>query len=744
MTEKNIQVNQSGTSRLRGLSLDESWNQVEKTVSADFQRIITDLTDSSNHAENYNIWKVCTLPKEVHEKIWQDISNVEMLTSVFFFIFGIFVLLSLWHLSLWERRETGLCDIYSFIFMYRGSYMLVALFSLWSYLRCIVTMQGTLFTIWQSLFGYIMIVALDAGAWYYLDNQKSPGSKLRWLLSINLVLALFPVIIGHTIYHARILGKDRYTRTDKECRYDSSNAGVPKLIVLYPLKIFKKPTNRTLVKGLGSAERSLVQTGSAILLITAIWATFIFCNFFHNFYTTLSDSQKELKNALVLGFPVIMWPWGCLMRRVGRVNDALEFKPELNEPKVWERHLSHQAFINARESKRESQQNQISMNDLSFLLTQQKWYHRLPTCILSCFSGSTLEETSNKNLIKHLRKIKDDVSGTSSRLETPLAINQAPEQQKNADGRGSWRETADNPQEVKSTDELNEPLSRGARVEVHDDGKTHESLSDTADNEESSRISSNNESVANILIGSSICHLLKTHEPREWIDTLKDDLIHSGGYDKNIGIKVAQFYFGMFYRTLYYSLFAEIDNMMVIVGFEVINFFGSFVLYFLRMSNMYFRQWTKFTNWLASRGAPFVMDKNEDEWKAELSVRWLLERFTEVLCLADFVISTTVLRYRYPKNDFIPLEDMGGNHEGYIAVQRYIVVMRFVIVIFCFEVFHIVSMLLLFKLFYNLKLRAYLHFLIKSKQFRLIIFINGLHVLQDMYILRHKLELSKF
>merc|ERR1719397_599111 len=177
--------------------------------------------------------------------------------------------------------------------------------------------------------------------------------------------------------------------------------------------------------------------------------------------------------------------------------------------------------------------------------------------------------------------------------------------------------------------------------------------------------------------------------------------------------------------------------MMVIIGFEVINFLCGVVLCFFRMSHIYFRKSTKFRNWLASKGIPvMIAEKDEDEWKAELSVRWILERFAEVLCLADFVISTTVLRYRYPNNDFIPVQDMGGYHEGYITYERYTEVMQFVGVILGFQVFNIAIMLLLFKRFYKLKLRTYLHFLCTSKYYRFIIFFGGLHVLQDMYILR--------
>jgi len=744
MTPKNTQLKKDGTARLRDIS-GELWNQGVKTISADFQDIIADDMRSCSSGKEYNIWSLCTLPKDVHEKVPWDISDLEILTAIFFFMFWIFVLLSLWHFSLWERRETGLCDIYSFIFLYRGAYMLVAIFALWSYMRYKVAMQGTLVTIWQSLLGYILIVGLDACAWYFLDNQKSPGSKLRWLMSINLVLALSPLIIGHIVHYARILRKRCSTFEDKECHRGAGVLRVLTLVIMYPLKIFKKPTDRTIVKALGSEERNLVLTGLAILLITAVFFTFIFCNFFYNFYTTLSDSKKGFKNALVLGFSVIMAPWGWLLRRIGRINDTFKFKPEHNEPKVWERHQTLQAFINAFNSKPETNQNLISICDVSFLLTQQKWYHRLPTCIHCCFSGSTLEESSNKDLVKQITKIKDDIWRTTS-TETFLAMNQAPEQQ--ADDRDSGRETADNPQEVKSADELDEPVPSGPSVEVLDDAQiqiyeredgSSKSLTFATVEEE------NEEDVKLKQFWSTSHHLLKTLTPEELVCSLKDDLLRSGGYDNNLGLKAAEFYFGMFYRTLYYSLFAKIDDMMVIVGFEVINFLTSFVVCFLRMSHMYYYQSNKLMRKLSSKWAPAVINKKEEEkWKNELSVRWILQSFAEVLCLADFVISTTVLRYRYPNNDFIPIQDMGGNHEGYITYERYMVVMRFVVVILGFQVFHIVTMLLLFKRFYKLKLRTYLHFLCISKYYRFIIFFGGLHVLQDMHILRQKLELSKF
>jgi len=759
-----------GITKQPSLTVDEIWRNVVNTVDTDIKSKETIFEDiysaSSDSADDFNIWNVSTLPERIHENIWQDITNLEILSSVFCFMFWMFVLLSLWHLSLWEKGETGLCNVYSFIFIYRGCYMLVALLALWSYLRYMVAMQGTMLTICQGLLGYIINVALDAGSWYYIDNQKPPGSNLRWLLSINLVLSLSPLLIGHTVHHARIFRRDCFTPS-KECPHDSFNAGVLKLIVIYPKEIFKDPSDRTILKGLGSAEKSLVKTGFAILLITTIFVTFIFCNFFYNFYTTLSDSQEELKNALVLGYTVIMSPWGWLLRRVGSVNDALEFKPEVNEPKVWERHLSRQAFINSFNSKRMSQAHVISMCDISFFLTERKWFHRLPTCIQSCFFGSTLEETSNKILVEHFAKIMDNFSTASFHHETPTGISQAPEQQ--ADGRGT---TAESPLEAKCADVQNVPEPKGVNVEMADvgdikniykpdekedgsdllfaplRGKTDGNTVKTDEEEMEGSIKGSSDSdsfLSRRRIWSSTCRLVKTLSPGELIDRLKDDLLHHGGYDKNLGSKTTQFYYGMFYRTLYYSLFGKINDMRVIVGFEVINFLSSFVLCFLRMSHMYFQQSTKLTDWLASKGAPVVIHNQDwDEWNAELSVCWILNRFAEVLCLSDFVITTTVLRYRYPNNDFIPVQDMGGNAEGYITDERYMIVMRYVLVILGFQVFHIVSMLLLFKHFYNLKLRAYFHFLSKSKHFRFIIFFGGLHVLQDMYILRHKLELSKF
>jgi hypothetical protein len=577
------------------------------------------------------------------------------------------------------------------------------------------------------------------------------------------------------VHHVRIFRKhcSSCKKSSKGCSHDSSNTGVLKLIVKYPWEIFKDPTNYTVLAAIGPAERNLVQIGFTILLVTAVWLTFIFCTIFCNFYVTLSDDNDEVKDILVLGFTVIMTPWGLLLRRVGWVNDSLEFKPELNSPKVFKRYQSCEAFVKAFNSQRTSQKNMISLSELSFIVTERKWYHRLPRCIISCFSGSTLEEMSNKILVEHFTKIMEkvslspnsaeheelemawlqgkeaasdtiDISSTSDALEVDSpafkveAAESPPAEESSFENISASqpRESTQNKLELEAAKFCDEPA-----------GMTFEELHGKTENEEErgSKASSSKESAMKWPIWSSTCHLLQVYESQELVEILKDDLLYNGGYDKNLGSKTTLFYFGMFYRTLYYSLFANIDDMMVVVGFEVINFFSSFVLYFLRMSYMYFRQSARFVKWLESQGAPDWSHKvNEDKWKAELSVTWVLERFTEILCLADFVISTTVLRYRYRKDDFVPLRDMGENEIGYISHERYVVLMRFVLVILSFEVFHFVTMLLLFKRFYNLKLRTYLHFLTKSKYYRFIIFFGGLHVLQDMYLLRHKLELSKF
>merc|ERR1719419_366930 len=142
--------------------------------------------------------------------------------------------------------------------------------------------------------------------------------------------------------------------------------------------------------------------------------------------------------------------------------------------------------------------------------------------------------------------------------------------------------------------------------------------------EECIRSSSSRERVKQKPIWTTPSHLLKTFTPEALICSLKDGFPRSGGYDINLGIKAAEFYFGMFYRTLYYSLFAKIDDIKVIVGFEVINFLSSFVLCFLRMSTIYFRRSTKYINKLASWGVPVsICRRGEEKWKAELSVRWI-------------------------------------------------------------------------------------------------------------------------
>ena len=163
------------------------------------------------------------------------------------------------------------------------------------------------------------------------------------------------------------------------------------------------------------------------------------------------------------------------------------------------------------------------------------------------------------------------------------------------------------------------------------------------------------------------------------------------------------------------------------------------------MTLIYKLKSTNFRKLLKSKGLPVsIYEMGEDEWKAELSVQWLLDRFTGLICLCDFFISTTVLRYQYPDNDFVPLRGMGGNQEGYITHKRYLVLIIYVLVILCFEVFHIVAMLLLFNRFYKLRVRTYIYFFIKSKYYRFITFFLGVQILLKMYLYRHKLKLSKF
>jgi len=227
-----------------------------------------------------------------------------------------------------------------------------------------------------------------------------------------------------------------------------------------------------------------------------------------------------------------------------------------------------------------------------------------------------------------------------------------------------------------------------------------------------------------------------------------NELVHAiqtefeqGAWHRSLGSRTAYFYYGMFYRTLYYSLFFKIDNWVTVVVFEIINFFVSFTMYFLRMSHFYYVQSDVFKILLMDCKIPFVnIDfRNKDEWRDDLAIRWLIEVFATMICMVDFVISTSVLRWFYTDPEYHPYEELSAFD---ISEDRYRELMTYAGIIAAFEAVEFVVMMSLFRWKYNLSMKMFLSLIAHSNYYRYIVFFAALHVLQDMYIYKNSLLLS--
>ena len=163
MLQTDFQLDLEGEFNEQQLTVDKFWTQVLTEASTEIKvngrRLSHNVED---RGKDFNIWNLSTLPERIQKNIWHKIAMSDILKSVFSFMFGIFLLLTLWHFTIWESKNTGLCDIYSFLFLYGGFYMVIGLCNIWACLHWMVNMPRMTSTIWWQLLAYALFVILNA------------------------------------------------------------------------------------------------------------------------------------------------------------------------------------------------------------------------------------------------------------------------------------------------------------------------------------------------------------------------------------------------------------------------------------------------------------------------------------------------------------------------------------------------------------------------------------------------------